>query len=198
MRKVPCFSPVSPDQVRLELCYRATIYRVYADHGEVLDLRIGRHCAALEALLARNACLSGDGNRCWAILTACNPASRRLSEEENAHRQRLLGQTLAGLGYSTLDAVNLVDVPHGENDGGRGGDAATGWPPEAAHFVLFLPLPQAFALAEDFGQNALVYGGGERGDGAGYEEAGGKTKESAKESSGADWAVPRLCWIPPS
>ncbi|MCL2830059.1 MAG: DUF3293 domain-containing protein [Betaproteobacteria bacterium] len=161
MRELPSFSPFSPEQASLESCYRAALYRVFPNTGASLDLRIGQSCAALETLFSGT-----PSDFSWAILTACNPASRLLPEEENASRQRQLGQRLSEWGYSTLPAENLADA--GENKD---------WPPEPAFFVISLPLPRALELAADFGQNAFVCGGGEG------------------ENGKPDWRVPRLCWV---
>src|SRR5581483_1868313 len=60
-----------------------------------LSLRVGRHSAELDALLAAH------GVATWAYVTAFNPGSRMLPGEANAARQRELERTVAARGFAS-------------------------------------------------------------------------------------------------
>lgn len=129
-----------PTQSELEAAYRATTYRVFLPGG-VRELRIGTRDDRLVAWLA------GEGAADWAVLTACNPASVRLGEEENRLRQAALEVALLEMGLEPYTAENVAD------------DA--GWTVEESCFVTGLPADAALGLAARFGQNALVCGAAE-------------------------------------
>jgi hypothetical protein len=96
---------------------------------------IGQHCRSLERLLERH----GDTG---VFITAWNPGSRPAPPAANRAAQRRLEAELGTLGVTWF--------PHA----GIGPDRA--WPPEIGAFVLGLPAPAALALAEAYGQNAVV------------------------------------------
>lgn len=85
--------------------------------------------------------------RPFAIITAHNPGSRRLSDEENARRHRELERLLRGRGYDLAPSVNRS--PEGD------------WVEEGLA-VLGIGLEEALDIGRRFGQNAIVYGQGER------------------------------------
>lgn len=122
----------------LEAAYRATAYRVFLPEG-ALELRIDAAEPALAAWLAQ------EGVEEWAILTAANPASRPLAARDNAERQARLEIELLEEGFEPYAGENLAD------DGG--------WPPEESCFVPGISLSEAVALAQQFGQNAILFGG---------------------------------------
>lgn len=126
-----------PTRSELDAAYRATRYRVFLPGG-VRELRIGTPDGTLAAWLA------GEGAADWAVLTACNPASKRLAEAENRVRQAALEIALLEMGLEPYTAENVAD------------DA--GWPAEESCFVTGLPADAARGLAARFGQNALVCG----------------------------------------
>jgi hypothetical protein len=119
---------------RLEAAYRATEYHVCLPQR--LVLRIDQPEARLFPLLAQTPL------RCAAYLTACNPASRRLSDSENAQRMRVLAGRLKQQGYDFLHGA--AHDPHGE------------WPDEASFLVLGIPPADACELAQEHAQNALL------------------------------------------
>ncbi|RIH84504.1 DUF3293 domain-containing protein [Calidithermus roseus] len=87
------------------------------------------------------------GGRAFAIITAHNPGSQRLSDGENARRHRELEQVLREGGYELAPGVGCS--PDGE------------WREEG--FTVFgVGLEEALAVGRRFGQNAIVYGQGER------------------------------------
>jgi len=122
----------------LEAAYRATTYRIFLPNGP-LDLRLDHGDERLRAWLAATGC------RCFAILTACNPASQPLDNEANAERQARLECQLLAADYEPFAAKNIAD------DGV--------WPVEESCFIPNLKPATARALAADFGQNAVVCGG---------------------------------------
>lgn len=114
--------------------YRATDYKVDID-GVVL--RIGQQSDGLLALHKSSRVSTS------AFVTAWNPQSRRLEDGENRSRNALLEADIRSLG--------LAFVP-GE---GVGKD---GWR-EASFLILGIERPQAVALAQTYGQNAIVFVG---------------------------------------
>src|SRR6058998_2271477 len=95
--------------------YRRTTFFAGTPAGR-LGLRIGETCSGLDALLERN------GAETWAYVTAFNPGSVRVSEDENIARHRQLEDAVARRGF--------VSYP-GE---GVGDDGC--WPPEPSLLIL--------------------------------------------------------------
>jgi uncharacterized protein DUF3293 len=126
-----------PEQTVLWDAYRRTTYVAHTGHG---DIRInpGRRSTALDGLLNERRL------REWAYLTAYNPASRRLAEEENARRQRELVETVRDRGLAFLDGEGI------------GEDAQ--WPAEPSILILGIESDDARALGRQFGQLAIVVG----------------------------------------
>lgn len=127
---------MSPELVA---AYRAARYRV--ETSPAFELEIDRRSAPLAALHeARRVC-------CSAFLTACNPASVRLSDPNNASRKAALEAEIRGRGYPVLAA--------------RGLDPLGSWPDEPGLLILGIPLSEACAIASSLGQNAIVWNGDE-------------------------------------
>jgi len=120
----------------LEAAYRAADYRVDGPHGSFV-LRIGEPCADADRLLATH------GQTEWAYVTACNPRSVCLPDEENAPRTAELEVALRDGGWPHHRGISV----------GRNG----GWA-EASFLVLGIPEGEAVALGRRFGQNAIVAG----------------------------------------
>lgn len=127
-----------PTKSELEAAYRATAYRVFLPGG-ALDLRIDQASPELAAWLA------DDELDCWAILTAWNPGSQRLSDQDNVARQSDLEVRLLELGFEPFAGENLAD--------------AEDWPAEDSCFVGDMSPENALAVAAEFGQAAIVGGG---------------------------------------
>ena len=121
----------------LERAYRATTYRVFLPGG-ALELKVDTANPALASWLAE------EGAREWAVLTAFNPASRPLPAGENAERQARLECELLEKGFEPYSGENIAD------------DA--GWPSEESCFVPGISQGEAIALAQQFGQNAILFG----------------------------------------
>ena len=114
----------------LEAAYRATDYRVEDAPGGPFVIRVGEVCDRL------------DGE--WAFVTACNPGSNPVSDVENARRMAELEATVREGGRTYYHG-------HGVGRDGR-------WPAEPSLLILGITEPQARALAERLGQNAIVVG----------------------------------------
>lgn len=88
------------------------------------------------------------GHEPWVIVTAWNPGSRQLSEVENRERHESLKAQVTG--YRTCPATGVAD--HGD------------WREEGL-FVIGVVEAEAIRLGRQFGQWAVVCGGGAAGDG---------------------------------
>jgi hypothetical protein len=118
--------------------YRKTTF--YADTPKArLALRVGQCCGELDALL------NDHGLSTWAYVTASNPGSRRLSDEDNSARQRELEGDVARLGLTAYPGEGVADD-------GR-------WPPEQSLLILGIARGDAVRLGRRYGQVAIVCGG---------------------------------------
>jgi 2-alkyl-3-oxoalkanoate reductase len=120
--------------IELEAAYRASVY-VVRDGGAAIETRIDQPSPALAAALARH------GVDRAALITACNPDSRPLSDTENRARQRALKAELAGAEMEFLPAI---------------GRAADGSWKEPSLLVLGIDRAAALACARRWGQRAIV------------------------------------------
>jgi Protein of unknown function (DUF3293) len=117
--------------------YRRTAFTADTPTGR-LSLRVGQHCPELDHLLHDR------GVSAWAFVTAFNPGSRRLPDNENEARQRRLKAAVASLGLSSYPGEGVAD--NGE------------WPPEHSLLILGLTRVDAARLGRDHGQVAVLYG----------------------------------------
>ena len=130
-------------RAHLEQVYQATAYEALG-LGTSLDLRIGHAHPDLDAML------EATSRHSWAFLTAWNPGSRVLSQEENEERQGELNAVLeATLGEGGEPPLLLP---------GRGRGLVGDWPPEESLLALGLPVLAALEVARGFGQLALLAG----------------------------------------
>ena len=120
-------------QRTLEQAYLGTEYRV---EGFQTPIRIGTTHAELDHWLAET------GYEEWVYITASNPMSILLSEDENAKRNEALGQALVGL-----------PARHGQGVG-----QGTDWPAEPSFLIAGLDKERALVLGQRFGQAAIVGG----------------------------------------
>jgi hypothetical protein len=120
----------------LQSLYRATSY-VFSDGTDEIAVRIGQPAPALDIVLARY-CAAGA-----AFITAWNPGSWPRSQAENEAAMARL--------QATVNALGLTALPH------RGVPDDAGWPPEEGLLILDLGSNAAVAVAEAFGQNAIVH-----------------------------------------
>lgn len=121
----------------LEALYKATTYRVFLPGG-ICELRIGQPCETLRCWLETG------GYKEFAIITAHNPGGQPVAAAQNAERQAELECELIEGNYEPYAGENVAD------------DAA--WPVEESCFVADIAAEDACALAEEFGQNAIVFG----------------------------------------
>jgi hypothetical protein len=80
----------------------------------------------------------------WAYVTASNPGSRRLSDEDNSARQRELEGDVARLGLSAYPGEGVADD-------GR-------WAPEPSLLIVGIARGDAVRLGMRYGQAAIVCG----------------------------------------
>ena len=103
-----------------------------------LCIRIGSHHERLDEMLHDHQCDA------WSYITASNPASELLNDDENISRNRELESLLHTQGCLFY---------RGE---GVGGDPD--WPAEASFLILGISREDAMNLGRQFGQNAIVCG----------------------------------------
>lgn len=120
-------------QEDLITAYMNAEYRV---EGFSKSIYIGQNTTDADNVLSKN-------NRTeWAYITAYNPMSCSLEEEENIRRNSELRKL-----------VNDYIVIEGE-----GQDKQKEWPAEKSFFIAGISLDNAKSLAVTFGQRAIVYG----------------------------------------
>lgn len=122
--------------IRLLEAYRDTRYLFAAD-GVEHEVRIDRRNPEAELWLA------GRGAAGAGFVSADNPRSQLAPAAENAAARQRLAEAVRRRGFDA--------VPHT----GAGLDGA--WPPEQGLLVLDMPVAELTALAEGFGQNAIVW-----------------------------------------
>lgn len=99
-------------------------------------LRIGKTCQQADALLEQHNVQIG------FIVTACNPYSNVLSDEDNQTRNTLLKQQMAASNCLLIDAL--------------GRDPTGEWPGEPSYFVMGINREDAIKWGVLFEQNAIV------------------------------------------
>jgi hypothetical protein len=78
----------------------------------------------------------------WCFITAWNPYSKELSNDENIHLNYRLEKELKD--YKIYDA--------------QGQGTTVDWPPEPSFFVVDISEGDAMSLGKKYKQNAIVYG----------------------------------------
>ncbi|TQV86869.1 DUF3293 domain-containing protein [Aliikangiella coralliicola] len=116
--------------------YRNAHY-VVEDSGQKIVIKVGQSSHYLDALLKRFQC------RCAVFITASNPRSMLLSEQENRDNNDRLKQYLSKNNYHFLCGFG----------GGPGGD----WPAEKSFLVFGMTSDSADNLAAGFEQNAYLF-----------------------------------------
>ena len=117
--------------------YRRTTYVARTGDGE-LRIHPDRRSPEIDALLNEHRADE------WAYITAYNPESRRLSEGDNARRQRALVQAVQDRDLTFFHGESVADSPT--------------WPPEPSLLILGISAEDARALGRQFGQLAIVVG----------------------------------------
>jgi hypothetical protein len=122
----------------IEAAYMATDYRVDQSPVGPFVIRVGEPSQEADRLLALH------GQTEWAFVTACNPRSERLLDDENSRRMGELEVELRAGGWPNYHGAGV----------GRDGT----WPPEPSFLVIGIPAAEALGLARRFEQNAIVAG----------------------------------------
>jgi hypothetical protein len=117
--------------------YRRTSFFADTPQGR-LRLRLGESSPELDRVL------EAQGARSWAYVTAFNPASIVLSDDENERRQSRLEYEVSSRGYTTFRGEGV-------------GDDGT-WPAERGLLIVGIGDGDAIELGRAFGQRAIVYG----------------------------------------
>jgi hypothetical protein len=116
--------------------YHNTSYRVELPN-EVVFLRSGKHCPALDQFLIAGGWSSA------AVITAFNPRSAVTSHEENMAANGALLAAARDRGYEVHFGSGVGDDP--------------AWEPEDSYLLCGIDLPAALALAVQFKQNAIAF-----------------------------------------
>lgn len=118
----------------LILAYQNTIYSTFRP---ALDLKIGQANEALTVFLFDNNAFT------WAFVSASNPFSIAITEAENQKRHQSLVDFVANSGLRYLE--------------GEGKSEQGDWA-EKSLFILDISKREAIKLAQNFEQNAIVFG----------------------------------------
>lgn len=132
---------MSEARAALAAAYAATRYCVDTPAGR-FALRVGQPLPP-----AFVAWLRAQDLPCWAVLTACNPASRRQSDALNAAANQALAAAAAAAGCPCFPACNRAEA----------GD----WPDEPGFLLLAAGADVLRALGRRFAQVALLGGQGD-------------------------------------
>jgi hypothetical protein len=117
--------------------YRRTRYCVDLDDGSKECLRVGERSAWLDRQLA------SAGQPSAIFITAENPGSKSLTDEENGRRTAALRKLLTIAGYQILTGYGK-----GQNDD---------WPQEESFLVLGASRKDGLDFARRFEQNAFLF-----------------------------------------
>jgi hypothetical protein len=117
--------------------YCRTTYEVAGPDGP-FRIRIGQPSPEADAIL------QSSGHSHWVIITACNPLSQPLPDDENQRRTAALRERIGHNSQSFWGAGTIPD----EGD----------WPSEPGFFVVLSDVALAWRWAQDFEQHAIVIG----------------------------------------
>jgi hypothetical protein len=115
--------------------YLQTNYVVKTANSEIV-VRVGVINEKLDGLLKKQKAEN------WAFVTAYNPFSKQLADEENQKRQKEL--------------INLLNTENFHFLHGRG--EGEGWEPEPSIFIFDIERSRAVEIARRFEQNAILFG----------------------------------------
>lgn len=103
-----------------------------------VDVRVGLPTPALQRILRLHK------THLWAVLTACNPLSKRLPNNKNLSLSISLERHIERLNFAFYRAAGIPDN--------------SDWEIESSIFVCDLSMKMAFRIANRFNQNAFVFG----------------------------------------
>ena len=121
----------------LHQAYLATTYQAETESG-LVHVRIGHTSAKLDGILKCR------GLQEWLFITAWNPASQKLSDDENERRHQNLVSRITELGLTAYAGWGVPDEAN--------------WEPEKSLLVLGIDTNLAGDLCAQYGQNAVVMG----------------------------------------
>jgi hypothetical protein len=116
--------------------YKAYLNTSYNVIDPPLSIHINEFHPKLDELLEQHQCET------WAFITAFNPYSKILLEEENLRRHQML--------VSDLSNFKLFE--------GVGAGKESSWNPERSVLVLNISLEEAIRMGKKYEQNAIVTG----------------------------------------
>ena len=117
----------------LKESYKGTTFKVFQPR---IEIRIDKINPELESLLSEN-----DIDE-WSYITADNPYSKQLSDEQNKQRFQELVQ-MAGI-YSFYEGEGVGEDP--------------AWKPEKSILIIGITRDKAISIGNYFEQNAIVVG----------------------------------------
>lgn len=120
-----------------EEIYKEAVYVVKWKDEEIC-FKIGKHSKKTDEILTQN------NAGTFAFLTAYNPLSQKVSNEENERRQAELIKLLQAENYQFLK--------------GYGTNEDESWEREKSLFILKITEDEAVKIARKFEQNAIVFG----------------------------------------
>ena len=120
----------------LSRAYRNTRYWVQSPE---MEIKIGRKNEELDVFLFDNHCWQ------WAFISAFNPGSKVVPVVENEQNHQKLRKKINSLKFRFCEGLG---IPAKDED----------WQPEKNFLILDISKPQAIALAQEFGQLAILFG----------------------------------------
>ena len=117
--------------------YLSTTYRTFIDDENQLDIIVGQANHALDQLL------SSRGADSYAFITAWNPFSKTVSEEQNHTANEALKSELGQ--YSVYEGIGIPKQP-------------SKWEGEQSFLILGINRDEATRLGTKYEQNAIIYG----------------------------------------
>lgn len=129
---------ISMNREELEVHYRKTTYTAHTEK-QIFEIRIDQKNDDFRKWLKEN------NIQTWTMLTAANPYSTELSEEENKERNANLELWLQKEKRQYLRSEGIPDNPN--------------WTTEIGFFITNITLDAAKQLAKSVEQNAIVFGG---------------------------------------
>lgn len=123
------------DNFSLEQAYLSTIYRILV--LPPIDLKINHYNGDLHRFCLQNKINS------WAFLSAFNPQSQLLSQDENNHRHKRLLHFIKKEGYSFEKALG---IPTNKD-----------WVAEKNLFLPNISLKKTHSIAKQFDQKAFLF-----------------------------------------
>ena len=121
----------------LRSAYLSTTYRAFIVNQDQLDLIVGQSNHALDQLL------STGGLDSYAFITAWNPFSKTVSDEENHTANKALKSELGQ--YRIYEGIGIPKQP-------------SKWEGEQSFLILGINREEATRLGTKYQQNAIIYG----------------------------------------